>query len=256
MTTASLPTILTPDDGPAAEVFNAGGAAPICLVCEHASATIPASLGDLGLSGADRLSHAVWDIGAFALAQNLAKALSAPLVASCISRLVYDCNRPPDATDAIPQLVEAIEIPGNRDLNIGERAARVTEVYQPFSQLLASTLDAFATPPVLMTIHSFTPVWRGTRREVELGLLHDDDRRLAEKMLEAAPAGVDVRLNAPYSASDGVTHTLAVHAIPRRLQNVMIEVRNDLLGDARGISRWGAILADMLRHALTREVAT
>lgn len=250
MTPASHHTILTAEDGPAAEVINPGDSAPVCLVCEHASAFIPAALGDLGLSPRDRLSHAAWDIGARDLAVALSQSLNAPLVTSCVSRLVYDCNRPPSAPDAIPEKSEVIAVPGNAGLSDMSRAARVAEVYDPFRALLTQTLDAFDRQPVVMTIHSFTPVWFGTARDVELGLLHDRDSRLAQTMLEATPSGIDARLNAPYAASDGVTHTLREHAEPRGLHNVMIEVRNDLISDPAGVARFADILSDMLLAAL------
>jgi predicted N-formylglutamate amidohydrolase len=256
VSTSDIHTILTKADGPAAEVINPDGAAPICLVCEHASAFIPASLHDLGLAAADRHSHAAWDIGGRDLAVALAKQLDAPLVASRVSRLVYDCNRPPNAPDAIPARSEVIDIPGNANLSDANRTARVTKVYEPFRDLLSKTLDRFTTPPTLVTIHSFTPIWHGTPRAVELGLLHDSDDRLAQAMLAAAPDGVDTRLNAPYSVTDGVTHTLREHAIARGLQNVMIEVRNDLISDATGVARFGDILSRMITTALTPQVAS
>lgn len=240
------PVILAPDEGPAAEVFNPAGRAPVCVVCEHASAFIPAALGELGLAAADRLSHAVWDIGAGDLARHLAELLDAPLVLSRVSRLVHDCNRPPGAADATPARTERIEVPGNRDLTDDAKAARAAEVYAPFAQTLRRTLDGFDTPPALVTVHSFAPVWFGRPRAVELGLLHDADDRLARAMLAAAPRGLRTELNAPYSARDGVTHTLAEHAIPRGLDNVMIEVRNDLLAGPGDPARMAAHLHGLL----------
>lgn len=259
MTTVSIAanhTILTTEDGPAAEVINPQGTAPVCLVCEHASAFIPASLADLGVAPEYRKSHAAWDIGGRDLAVALSKTLNAPLVASRVSRLVYDCNRPPSAPGAIPAKSEVVDVPGNVDLPEPARNARIAEIYDPFRMLLQDTLDQYSTPPVLVTIHSFTPLWFGQPREVELGLLHDTDDRLARALLGAAPNNVDTRLNAPYSVTDGVTHTLREHAIPRGLQNVMIEVRNDLISDAAGVSRFSAILSNMLTSALDTQVAS
>ena len=119
--------ILSVDDGPAAEVVNPNGRAPVCLVCEHASAAIPSSLGALGLADADRYSHAVWDIGAEELARTLSRRLDAPLVLARVSRLVYDCNRPPEREDAMPARTETIDIPGNRDLTPAERKTLLME---------------------------------------------------------------------------------------------------------------------------------
>lgn len=242
--------ILSRDDGPAAEVVNPAGSGAVCLVCEHASARMPASLGALGLADEDRLSHAVWDPGAEPLARLLSERLDAPLVLGGISRLVYDCNRPPQRADAIPDRVERIDIPGNRNLGAAERAARAAEIYYPFHALLSETLDAFAQPPALVTVHSFTPIWNGIARATEIGLLHDEDPVMARAMLAAAAPGFRTELNQPYSAADGVTHMLAKHAIPRKLDNVMIEVRNDLLTDEAAVGRVADALCPMIRAAL------
>ncbi|MFN3211451.1 MAG: N-formylglutamate amidohydrolase, partial [Roseovarius sp.] len=200
-----------------AQVINPDGQAPLCLVCEHASAVIPPALGTLGLAPEHRHSHAVWDIGAEALARELSTRLDAPLVLATVSRLVYDLNRPPEAPDATPSQSGEIPVPGNRDLTDAEKAARTARVYDPFHATLSDVLDGFATPPALVTIHSFAPVWHGTPRAAQLGLLHDADAGLATAMLRAADDTLVTRLNEPYSASDGVTHTLARHATARGL---------------------------------------
>ena len=242
--------ILSDDDGPAAKVVNPKGRAPVCLVCEHASAAIPSSLGDLGLADSDRYSHAVWDIGAEALARELSRRLDAPLVLARVSRLVYDCNRPPERDDAMPSRTETIEIPGNRDLSPDARAIRTREIYDVFHATLETSLDDFTSAPAFVTIHSFTPQWFGQPRRTELGLLHDADPALARSMLTFADPGFRTEVNQPYSAADGVTHTLARHATARGLRNVMIEVRNDLLNDPSQVTRMAENLQHMLSAAL------
>lgn len=248
--------ILAPDHGPVAEVINPGGQAALCLVCEHASAVIPPALGTLGLAPEHRQSHAVWDIGAEALALELSSRLGAPLVNATVSRLVYDLNRPPEAPDSMPSQSGEVPVPGNRDLSEAEKAARAAQVYDPFHATLSDLLDRFATPPVLVTIHSFAPVWHGTPRRTQLGLLHDADASLAEAMLSAADDTLVTHLNEPYSASDGVTHTLARHATERGLKNVMIEVRNDLLREGSDVARIAAYLTHLLNTALAPKAAT
>jgi predicted N-formylglutamate amidohydrolase len=250
--------ILAQEEGPAAAVYRAEGRAPVLLVCEHASSFVPASLSGLGLAPADRLSHAVWDIGAVDMAMHIADLLDAPLVHSRVSRLVYDCNRPPSAASAFPEKSETIEILGNRQLSENDKAARIREVYEPFRQLVASTLDSFATRPAMITIHTFTPTWFGSPRLTELGILHDEDDQLAEAVLAAARSQTSLRaeLNQPYAAVDGVTHTLHEHAIPRGLENVMIEVRNDLVSDQAGADRIGTMLASVFAEALNLPTTT
>ena len=254
--TQPLHTILDETDLPVAEVLNPHGTAEICIVCEHASAFVPKPLNHLGVHPDNRQSHAAWDIGGLTLARALSERLNAPLVASRISRLVYDCNRPPSAPDAIPARSEVIDVPGNIGLSPQNRNARITEIYEPFRQLLSETLDGFSSPPALITIHTFTPIWHGQKRAVELGLLHDSDATLANAMLAQAPPGLNTQLNAPYSVTDGVTHTLREHAIPRGLHNVMIEVRNDLVSDSDGVARMADILSDMSRKSLSRQGVT
>lgn len=223
------------------EVRNASGGGPFLLVCEHASNFIPPEYGTLGLDDAALESHIAWDPGALAVADEMARLLDAPLVAARVSRLVYDCNRPPDSPSAMPAESEIYRIPGNAGLTAGQRQARTQAVYHPFRAALATAIDAHGArrgPPAIVTVHSFTPVWRGVARAVEVGVLHDDDARLADAMLSAAGDGdgLAVRRNEPYGPEDGVTHTLREHALPRGLANVMIEIRNDLIAtpdDAR-----------------------
>ncbi|WP_296762799.1 N-formylglutamate amidohydrolase [Sediminimonas sp.] len=219
------------------EILNDDGAGPAVIVCEHASNHIPARYRGLGLEPAALESHAAWDPGAEAVARRLSRVLDAPMIAGRVSRLVYDCNRPPDAASAVPQQTEDIEVPGNAGLGSADRAARVQAVYEPFINALEGLLDRRSrvkTPFALVTVHSFTPTWFGQPRAVEIGLLHDDDSRLADAMLARAE-GIATRRterNAPYGPADGVTHTLQRHGLARGLPNVMIEIRNDLITTA------------------------
>ncbi|MGR3370523.1 MAG: N-formylglutamate amidohydrolase [Sagittula sp.] len=253
MTSASDSSILAPGEGPPVECLNPDGQAPVVLVCEHASGFIPAALHDLGLSDPDRWSHAAWDPGALQVAEAMASALDAPLVVSRVSRLVYDCNRPPEAENAMPARTETIEIPGNRDLLPAAREARVQEIYEPFRRMLEGLLAA-RPGAALVTVHSFTPVWFGEPREAEIGLLHDEDARLATAMLaKSAILPARAALNVPYSAADGVTHTLRLHG--RGRQNVMIEIRNDLIADEGTAQAMGGALAAVCIASIAPEAA-
>ncbi len=218
------------------------------IACEHASHHIPDEFAGLGLAPEARRAHVAWDPGAKAVAAGLAERLGAPLVAATVSRLVYDINRPPEAPDAIPETSEVFEIPGNRGLSAAQKAARAARIHAPFHAALARLLAA-APEAALVTMHSFTPVWFGKPRAVELGILHDADPRLADAVLAAAPHGIDARRNEPYGPEHGVTHTLRLHAIPEGRPNVMIEIRNDLIADEAGQRRFADLLAAALRSA-------
>lgn len=234
------------------EIEAPDGRGAVILVCEHASNHIPEAYGGLGLDKAARLSHAAWDPGALPLARLLSRALDAPLVAGSISRLVYDCNRPPEAPDAMPEKSEMIEVPGNRGLDAAARAERVRRVCEPFREALAGVIAARRGPVALVTVHSFSPTWFGVPRPVELGILHDVDTRLADLMLAGAgtlPAR-QVARNAPYGPQDGVTHTLRRHGLANGLPNVMLEVRQDLLSGAAAQAQIAQEILALLRPAL------
>ncbi|WP_375262812.1 N-formylglutamate amidohydrolase [Palleronia sp.] len=244
------------DDWTAVRVSGTDRSAPLVIACEHAARHIPAELTALGLDEVALNSHAAWDIGAAHVARCLGTLLDAPVVESAISRLVYDCNRPPSAPDAIPERSEIFDIPGNLSLHDAARMDRFTRVHEPFHAALAETCsqqeERAGRPIALVTVHSFTPVYLGAPRNVEIGFLHDTDPELAEAALAAEQARGTWRteLNAPYSAADGVTHTLARHAARRPA--VMIEIRNDLIADDDAGYRMAQHLANTLRTALSK----
>ena len=226
---------------------------PFVIVCEHASNRFPAEYGTLGLSDVQTRAHIAWDPGALGLARGLLDHLGGVLVAGCVSRLIYDCNRPPDAPGAMPAKSEMHEVPGNAALGPDERLARTRAIYVPFSAALHGVIaERLATGPrpVLVTVHSFTPTWFGTPRDVEFGVIHDADPGMARRVVAGAAAtGLRTELNAPYSAADGVTHTLRLHATPYGLDNVMLEIRNDLIATPQDQAAMAARLAPVLAAA-------
>ena len=240
------------DNKQVATLVNPQATSPILLVCEHASNFIPFEYKALGLSVDDQASHIAWDLGALGLSHHLADMLDARLVHSNISRLIYDCNRPPEALDAMPASSEGRAIPGNATIDENERARRIARFYDPFKTLLANTLDAMAGKSVLVTIHSFTPVYCGQVRDVEFGILHDSDRRLADLMLEhaAAHTKLNVMRNEPYGPEHGVTHTLKQHGVDNDYLNVMLEINNRLLTNGAEQKAIAEIIAALLRDVL------
>ena len=243
------------------DVINPSGQGPIVLLCEHASNGIPDRYDNLGLSSEDKEGHAAWDPGAYDLAISLSREFDAPLIASSVSRLVYDCNRPPDAVSAMLAQSEWIAVPGNENITEAERVLRIKTVYEPFCRAVREILGQRKQDgTAVVTIHSFTPVFFGERRTAEIGLLHDTDARLAEAMFTYADRVSHRRicLNEPYAASDGVTHSLKKHAVDRGFANVMIEVRNDLLQTRAGIKGINngivAVLAPALKDIGCMEV--
>lgn len=243
------------DDKPFA-VFNEDGKGDVLLVCEHASATIPSVFADLGLQQHALSSHIAWDPGALELAMSLAKMFDATLCYQRYSRLLYDCNRPPESPSAIREKSEAYDIPVNRNLSALERNQRVETFYRPFQLGLSSLLDdrkRSGRQTVLVTVHSFTPVFFGKPRDVEVGILHDVDTRLADAILaqtDGLNGSYKIRRNEPYGPEDGVTHTLMEYGVQNGLLNVMIEIRNDLLQTEEEIGVMAGYLGGLISNAL------
>lgn len=222
------------------------------LVCEHASNAFPHPWGDLGLSAAQQQAHIAWDPGALGVARGLAKALDAPLIHAGASRLIYDLNRPPDSHGAMPARSETHDIPGNQSLDATERLLRTQTHYIPFHNALLDLIAqrlAQGRNTALITVHSFTPIYFGTPRGVEFGVIHDADDRLA-RAIASRDTGMVTRLNQPYSAADGVAHTLALHATPLSLPHAMLEIRNDLIATPEAQAQVAERLAPVLRAAI------
>ncbi len=179
--------------------------------------------------------------------------MDSPLIACGVSRLVYDCNRPPSAPDAMPARSEVVDIPGNSDLSSAERARRTEAYYLPFWAALQAKI-AHTNNPVIVTIHSFVPVFHGRKRDVEIGVLHDTDTRLADAMLEIAGqhTKAKVQRNQPYGPEHGVTHTLREHALPGGHLNVMLEIRNDLIETAAQQTKMADMIAGWVAEAFAR----
>jgi predicted N-formylglutamate amidohydrolase len=259
-TAMSDPLIASSSDAPPVpyEFFNPDGAAPLLLVCDHASRFLAPGLGTLGLSDAEMARHIAWDIGIAEVTRGLARRLDAPAVLSRFSRLAIDPNRALDDPTLIPQISDGVTIPGNRDLAPGDIQARIDSFHRPYHDAIERALDALvargpasAPGPAVVSMHSFTPVIEGVERPWQIGILWDADPRLAQPLMARLRAqGIPVGDNEPYTARDGHGYTLFEHAMPRGLAHVLIEIRQDLIDTHHGAGVWTDRLGDSLRVVL------
>ncbi len=242
----------------AAQVENTDGKSDVILICEHAGRQLPQFIASLDIDNQSMSAHIAWDIGAAGLARFMSAMLDAPLISQRYSRLVYDCNRSFDEVDAIVEVSDEVIIPKNRDLSKAQRQSRYDVVYQPFYEAIDTIIESRAKQgrrSVIVTVHSFTPIYKGQQRSIELGVIHDTDSRLADAVLFQAQQDQDyhVARNQPYSPEDGVTHTLITHGVKNNLLNLMFEVRNDLISDASSQQRWARRLSGLLSAALANQ---
>jgi predicted N-formylglutamate amidohydrolase len=250
----TLPPLLARDEPAPFEIVNADGAAPVVLVCDHASNYVPRALHSLGLAPAPLREHIAWDIGAADVARRLARRFDAPLALTGYSRLVIDCNRQLNDPSSIPAESDGIPVPGNRGLSQGERLQRAETLFKPYHEAVARLIahkTQHASPPAVVSIHSFTPVFQRTRRPWHVGVLWNQDRRIAIPLLEALGRNEDLTVgdNEPYSARDGVGYTIAVHAEHAGLAHVALEIRQDLIAISAGAEQWAEIVGGALEAA-------
>ena len=238
----------------APKICNETALGRIILVCEHASCHFPAQWGDLGLTPDQRRAHIARDPGALGLARFLSRRLNAPLIHATVSRLIYDCNRAPDMAGAMSAKSEIHDIQGNTAMSAGERLHRTEAIYLPFHDALHALIArrlALGLRPVVMTIHSFTPIYFGKTRSIEFGVIHDAGPTLARASHQAArQTRLDAQLNAPCSAADDVTHTPRIQAVPYGLPNAMLAIRNDLIATPEAEHSMAELLAPVLNMGL------
>lgn len=252
---AEAATILAPGEPAPFEVHNEAGGAPILLLCDHAARFVPRGLDNLGLSEAELSRHIAWDIGIAEVTRGLAQRLDAPAVLSHFSRLVIDPNRALDDPTLVPQLSDGVIVPGNRDLPEAARRVRFSTFHQAYHQAITQRLDAMVArgpAPAIISMHSFTPVMKGLERPWQIGILWNRDSRVPVPLIATLRAqGLKVGDNEPYSGRDNHGYTLHVHAEPRGLANVLIEVRQDLIDTHHGAGEWAGRLHDALGSVLS-----
>ncbi|MEQ8778103.1 MAG: N-formylglutamate amidohydrolase [Roseibium album] len=239
----------------AVAIENADGTGPFVFVCDHASNYFPPPYDHcLGVTEAEKSAHISWDPGALGVARGLSVQLDSPLIRTRISRLIIDCNREEDRADLIPSLSETIEIEGNRNLSDDEKSFRLDLVHRPFHASIDGVIEKRmerGLPTAVVSIHSFTPVYKGQSRPWEIGLISDRDRSLADPVIaDLNGLGTySVGDNEPYAPSDGVYYTIRRHGENRHLPCLMIEIRNDEITTPEQEAHWAGLLAPLLEKA-------
>jgi predicted N-formylglutamate amidohydrolase len=229
----------------------------VLLLCDHASNAVPADLGDLGVPEAEFHRHIAYDIGAAAVTRSLARRLGAPAILTRFSRLIIDPNRGRDDPTLVMRLSDGAVVPGNAHLDEDGVQARIRRFYDPYDAAITAAVEralAEGHPPVIVTVHSFTPIWRGWPRPWHVGMLWDADPRFAVPLIEAlrAEEGLVVGDNEPY---DGALagDTVDRHATRRGLASALIEIRQDLIAAETGQEEWAGRFARLLEPLVAQE---
>jgi predicted N-formylglutamate amidohydrolase len=226
----------------------------LLILCDHAESTVPAPYGTLGLGAEALARHIASDIGIAGVAELLAQALGAPALLTQFSRLLIDPNRGLDDPTLIMQISDGIVVPGNAGIDAAERETRIARYYLPYHRAIEHAVDAgiaAGKPPVLLALHSFTQAWKAVPRPWHVAVLWDKDPRLAQALLDRLREmpGLTVGENVPYSGKLR-GDTLYRHGTARGLRHALVELRQDLILDAKGQAEWAERLAHVLRDII------
>jgi predicted N-formylglutamate amidohydrolase len=252
---ADAAPLLAPDEPPPWQIINDEGAARTLLVCDHASRRIPRRLNDLGLDRLALRRHIACDIGAGEVTRRLSRMLDAPAIFANYSRLVVDCNRRLNDPTAFLAVSDGEFVPGNHDLTAAAKALRANTIFHPYHAGIRERLHRFQAAgitPAFVAIHSFTPIFNGTSRPWQIGVLWDTDPRIPVPLMEKLGRipGLVVGDNEPYSGRAPADYTIDHHAEPVGLPHVSIEIRQDLISTPEGAERWSLILGRALAEIL------
>lgn len=247
-------TLLAPDDPAPYEIERPQGDPAIILTCEHAGTAVPHRLDQLGLLPEDYRRHYAVDIGVRDVTCSLSELLNAPAIFGNYSRLVVDLNRDSDHPTTFAPTGEGKPVPGNLHLSAQDKAARLAEIYDPYHQALAGMLDraqAAGVVPLVVSVHSYTPVFFNFRRPWDIAFMYAaDDRLSVPLMTRFRQRGYRVGDNEPYDHRILKGGAINRHAGARRLPCTLVEFRNDLISNKKDTFFWAKLLADDLQEIL------
>jgi predicted N-formylglutamate amidohydrolase len=180
----------------------------------------------------------------------LSAQLDAPLVLSGYSRLVIDCNRPLHNAESIAAQSAGILVPGNHELALAQRQRRINALFWPYHDAIDRLLAERAQrQSLLLSIHSFTPVWFVQPRPWHIGISFWRERRFAALLLAALARSDEIVVgdNQPYPIEDDIDYTIPVHGDAHGIPSVMIEIRQDGIATLAGAASWATRLAQAYR---------
>ena len=217
------------------------------LLADHAMNRVPLQYANLGLPQNAFERHIGYDIGVVKLTRQLSAMLGVPAVMSCFSRLLIDPNRGEDDPTLIMKISDGAIIPGNHPLSEDERERRLNLYHRPYHDAVEREIFRVAEQsgkaPLVLSIHSFTPLWKNFVRPWHAAVLWDTDERAVRPLINALAAedGIIVGDNEPY---DGALKgdTMYRHCMVKGIPHALLEVRQDLISDEAGVASWAARL--------------
>jgi predicted N-formylglutamate amidohydrolase len=223
----------------------------ILFIADHASNYIPNSLKNLGLKNKQLDSHIAYDLGVKELCVNLSNLLNSRYVIGEYSRLIIDLNRDISDPTLIPEIVERKIIPKNVNLNENEKKNRISEFYNRYHDNIKRIIKRDRIN-ILISLHSFNPIFKKKKRNIHFGILSNQDRRLSNYIItEMKRRELKVGDNEPYEGNL-IGDTMYKHGLKKNLYHTLIEVRNDLLSSPTKIHRVSVLLKKIINNSINR----
>ena len=220
----------------------------VIFTCEHAGNHVPEQYQSLFGGYSEILeSHRGWDRGAWPLANFLAEQMEAPVFGCLITRLLIETNRSPDS----PQLFSEYSTP----LPIESKEKLIQNIYKPYREQVQKVIEKMTKPVLHLSIHSFTPIWHGQERKVDIGILFDPTQNIEavfsqqlKDNLHANLPEFQIRFNEPYKGTDdGFTTWLKKQYSKDDYTGIEIEVNQKF---SSNLSRVKAGLANSIKSSI------
>ena len=223
----------------------------IALTCEHATNVLPQEYKwtDNDLENFAN-SHWGWDPAALDVAMYLAQELKCILIHSLYSRLLVDVDRDITSDSLFRQSGDGKNIDLNQNMSKEEEHNRIIKYHMPYYNALREVSEK-VDPTITVSIHSFTPIYEGNVRDMEVGVLFTDSEELGQRVYEEVnERRLIARMNEPYYGEilNAMNSVLRAN-YPVRREAFCYEIRNDLIQDEERALTVKKNLLDALRTA-------
>jgi predicted N-formylglutamate amidohydrolase len=216
----------------------------LIVSCEHGGNAIPAPYRHL-FSRWTLATHRGYDPGALQAARAIATVTRAPLFYCAVSRLLVELNRPLGHAQVFS--------PYAQRLPAGERDRLLQHYYLPYWNAVEARLRKAMRRGgrvLHLSVHSFTPRFRGVRRATDIGLLYDPARPLEAQFCRSWRAAIlreNARLRVSYNKPYRGRFPSLVDELRRRLGARYIGIQVEI---SQRFPRGGAERWRRLREAL------
>ena len=216
------------------------------FTAEHACHALPVSPA----TEEEHWLHTHWgyDIGILPLMTQLCSVLSSQGIHSNYSRLWIDTNRAPTQEGLIKESIEGHPLSFNQNLSPSQRQERIDSIHESYHQAIHKALVQHPRPVLLISLHSFTPIWENHIRTMDVGVLFDRDEDIAYSCATIIKdAGFFVEMNQPYSGKNGLIYSADRHGSEQNIPYIEFEFNQSILSSPERIH----YVAHKMQHILT-----